>query len=107
MLNRPLVGFRIWPMRLKRAPMTTCAKPADRAELLARVKSGCRIVALTLELAAAKHASARDVDHRSRSCAPTIGLFEEQLPKAIETARRYGHSLSVVMADIDCFQEDQ
>jgi len=80
-------------------------KPADRAELLARVKSGCRIVALTLELAAA---NARL--HEMSIIDPLVrtynrGYLEEQLPKAIETARRYGHSLSVVMADIDCFKK--
>lgn len=79
-------------------------KPADHAELLARVKSGCRIVALTHELNAAYTRL-----HEYSITDPLVrtynrGYLDEQLPRAIAAARRYERPLSVVLSDLDEFK---
>ena len=80
-------------------------KPADPAELLARVKAGRRIVDLERSLSAANEEVARLalVD-------PLLNCFNrrylnEQLPREIERARRYDTALSLVMADLDGFKK--
>jgi two-component system cell cycle response regulator len=79
-------------------------KPADEAELLARVKAGRRVVELERSLSAAT-AEVR----RMSLVDPLLGLYNrrylnEQLPREIERARRYKTPLALAMADLDAFK---
>ncbi len=79
-------------------------KPADEAELLARLKAGRRIVELERSL--------RDAQSQLRLLAITDPLLDtfnrrylmDELPKEVERARRYGRPLSAIMADLDHFK---
>jgi two-component system, cell cycle response regulator len=79
-------------------------KPPEVAELLARVNAGRRIVELERSLSAA--------NEKIQQLSITDSLLEtfnrrhldEKLPQEIARAVRYGHPLSVVMADIDHFK---
>jgi diguanylate cyclase (GGDEF)-like protein len=79
-------------------------KPADEAELLARLKPGARIVALERSL--------REAQARLRALSMTdalVGTFNrryltEQLRREIERAGRTGQPLAVVMTDLDHFK---
>jgi len=79
-------------------------KPANEAELLARVKSGCRIVELERSLSAAnariRQLSITDVLVGTYN----RGYLDEELPREIERARRYGRPLALVLADLDEFK---
>lgn len=80
-------------------------KPADEAELLARVKAGRRVVELERSLSAAT-AEVR----RMSLVDPLLGLYNrrylnEQLPREIERARRYETPLALAMADLDAFKQ--
>lgn len=80
-------------------------KPLHEAELMARLKTGARIVALEQSLRAA--------NERNRQLSITDALtgaynrryFNEQLPAELDRCRRYRHPLSVVMGDIDFFKK--
>jgi len=79
-------------------------KPINPAELLAHVNAGWRIVQLELSLRAANERiwQLTVID-------ALVGTFnrrhlDDELPQAAERARRYGHCLSVVMADLDRFK---
>lgn len=79
-------------------------KPVDPAELLAHVDAGLRIVQLERSLRAAN-----EQIRRLTVTDPLVGTFNRrhldvELIKEVERARRYGHSLSVVMADLDRFK---
>lgn len=72
-------------------------KPVDRAELLARLKAGSRIVELERRLS------------QLANCDPLTGVvtkrtFHEQLEREWQRARRYRTKLSCVMLDIDFFK---
>ncbi len=80
-------------------------KPANEAELLARLKAGQRIVRLEQSLREAntkiQHLSILD---------PLVGTFNrrylnQQLMQEVERARRYGRPLTAVMADLDDFKD--
>ncbi len=79
-------------------------KPISESELLARLKSGRRIVGLEQSL--------REANEENRRLSVTdalTGAFNrrhlvEQLPREIARCRRYGRALSVVMCDIDLFK---
>ena len=79
-------------------------KPIHEAELVARLNSGRRILALEHSLRAA--------NQRNRVLSMTdalTGAFNrrhlmEQLPREVERCRRYGYPLSLVMCDIDHFK---
>src|SRR5450759_4219739 len=79
-------------------------KPIDPAELLAHVNAGWRIVQLELSLRAA--------NEKIRQLTVTdalVGTFnrrhlDDELAHEVERARRYGHCLSAVMADLDRFK---
>ena len=80
-------------------------KPANEAELLARVKAGCRIVELERSLSAA-NAQIREFSITD----PLVGTYnrgylDEQLPREIDRARRYNRPLAIVMADLDEFKK--
>jgi PleD family two-component response regulator len=79
-------------------------KPVDPAELLAHVNAGWRIVQLERSLRAA--------NEQIRQLTVTDALvgtynrrhLDEELVNEVERARRYGHCLSAVMADLDRFK---
>ena len=80
-------------------------KPVDRDELLARMNTGNRILALeqSLKNAYSKIEALSQTDVLS-------GAFNRrylmnQLPREIARARRYGHALSVIICDIDFFKK--
>jgi two-component system, cell cycle response regulator len=80
-------------------------KPVDPAELLAHVNAGCRIVQLERSLRAAN-----EEIRRLTITDPLVGTFnrrhlDAELAKEVERARRYGHCLSTVMADLDRFKQ--
>jgi two-component system cell cycle response regulator len=79
-------------------------KPIDPAELLAHVNAGWRIVQLELSL--------RTASEKIRQLTVTdalVGTFnrrhlDAELDHEVERARRYGHCLGAVMADLDRFK---
>ena len=80
-------------------------KPANEAELLARLNAGRRIVQLEQSL--------REANAKIQLLSITdalVGTFNrrylnEQLPREVERARRYDHAMSVVMTDLDQFKK--
>src|ERR1700735_3904324 len=80
-------------------------KPVHEPELIARLNTGRRILALEHSLRAA--------NERNRILSVTdalTGAFNrrymmEQLPRELERCRRYGNPLSVIMCDIDHFKQ--
>lgn len=79
-------------------------KPVMEPELLARLNTGKRLVALERSLRAANE------DNRRLSITDSLtGVFNrrylmEQLASEIERAARYGRCLSVIMCDVDHFK---
>src|ERR1700687_4122991 len=79
-------------------------KPVHDPELIARLNTGRRILALEHSLRAA--------NQRNRVLSITDDLtgaynrryLMEQLPREVERCRRYGYPLSVIMCDIDHFK---
>ncbi len=80
-------------------------KPVHEPELIARLNTGRRILALEHSLRAA--------NERNRILSVTdalTGAFNrrymmEQLPRELERCRRYGNPLSVIMCDVDHFKQ--
>ena len=80
-------------------------KPAHHAELLARIKSGIRILELERSLKAAV-----DEIHLLSITDPLTGIYNrgyinERLPQEIRRAHRYGRDLSLLLCDIDHFKK--
>ncbi|MBA2115462.1 diguanylate cyclase [Bremerella alba] len=73
------------------------AKPIDRGELVARMRSGQRILALETRLT---HLANSDL----LTGLPTRRVFEEMIAKEWSRARRYRLPLSCVIFDIDYFK---
>jgi diguanylate cyclase (GGDEF)-like protein len=79
-------------------------KPVHEPELIARLNTGRRVLALEHSL--------REANHQNRMLSITdalTGAFNrrylmEQLPNEVERSRRYGAPLSVIMCDIDYFK---
>ena len=79
-------------------------KPANPSELIARLSAGSRIVKLEQSL--------REANEKIQLLSITDSLagtynrryLNDQLLKEVERARRYGHPLSAVMADLDRFK---
>jgi diguanylate cyclase (GGDEF)-like protein len=79
-------------------------KPVHEPELIARLNTGRRVLALEHRL--------REANRQNRMLSITdalTGAFNrrylmEQLPNEVERSRRYGSPLSVVMCDIDYFK---
>lgn len=79
-------------------------KPADEAELLARLKAGRRVLGLERSL--------REVQAQLRLMAttdPLLGVFNRrylmaELPREVERARRYSRPLTLITADLDHFK---
>jgi two-component system, cell cycle response regulator len=80
-------------------------KPASEAELLARVKAGCRLIESerSLRSALAQVHEISITDYLTRTF--NRRYLNEQLPREIDRAHRYGRSLSIVMADLDGFKQ--
>jgi diguanylate cyclase (GGDEF)-like protein len=79
-------------------------KPAHHAELVARIKTGIRILELERSLKAAV-----DEIHLMSITDPLTGVYNrgyinERLPQEIRRSIRYGRNLSVIMCDIDHFK---
>lgn len=79
-------------------------KPAHHAELVARIKSGIRILELEKSLKAAV-----DEIHLLSITDPLTGIYNrgyinERLPQEIGRAVRYGRDLSLLLVDIDHFK---
>jgi len=80
-------------------------KPVHEPELIARLNTGRRILALEHSLRAA--------NERNRVLSvtdPLTGAYNrrymmEQLPRELERCRRYGNPLSVIMCDVDHFKQ--
>ncbi|MEJ1964342.1 MAG: diguanylate cyclase [Gammaproteobacteria bacterium] len=79
-------------------------KPANQAELLARLSAGSRIVTLEQSLREAKEKI--ELLSVTDSLAGTFNrrYLNDQILKEVERARRYGHSLAAIMADLDRFK---
>jgi two-component system, cell cycle response regulator len=80
-------------------------KPADETELIARLDAGRRLVLLELSLREAN----RQIEKLSLTD-PLLGIFNrrylhDRLPQEAVRSRRYGESLSVIMADLDYFKK--
>jgi two-component system cell cycle response regulator len=80
-------------------------KPASEAELLARVKAGCRLIESERSLRAALTQVHQLSVTDSLTTVYNRRYLNEQLPREIERAQRYGRSLSIVMADLDGFKQ--
>jgi two-component system, cell cycle response regulator len=79
-------------------------KPAHPAELVARIRTGIRILELERSLKAAV-----DEIHLMSILDPLTGIYNrgyinERLPQEIRRAYRYGRDLSLVLCDIDHFK---
>lgn len=80
-------------------------KPFHKAELIARLNTGKRVLALERSLKKANE------DIRMLSITdPLTGIFNrgylmERLPEEFNRARRYDHPLSLIMCDIDRFKK--
>jgi len=80
------------------------SKPPKTPELLARLKAGQRVLQLEQSLREAK-----DKIQQLSITDPLVGTFNrrylnDQLVHEVERARRYGHPLAAVMADLDFFK---
>lgn len=80
-------------------------KPLHEPELVARLKTGARIVALEQNLRAANERNRKLSITDALTGAYNRRYFNEQLPGEIERCRRYKHPLSLVMGDIDFFKK--
>lgn len=80
-------------------------KPAHYAELVARIKTGIRILELEKSLKAAV-----DEIHILSITDPLTGIYNrgyinERLPQEVRRAKRYGRDFSLLMCDIDHFKK--
>ena len=80
-------------------------KPFDLGELLARLKTGCRILELEQSLKTANEEITTLSITDPLTGTYNRGYLTEYLPKELERAKRYHHDLSVVMCDIDHFKK--
>ncbi len=80
-------------------------KPVNQAELIARIKTGIRILELEKSL---KRANEKirilSITDPLTGCY-NRGYMTERLPQEIKRAKRYRHSLSLVLCDIDHFKK--
>ena len=79
-------------------------KPLNYAELIARIRTGMRVLELERSLKEANE----EIKALSLTD-PLTGIYNrgyltERLPREIKRARRYGHSLSILLCDLDHFK---
>jgi len=79
-------------------------KPSNRAELIARIKTGIRILELERSLKRANEEIRILYIKDLLTGIYNRGYLTERLPQEIKRARRYGHPLSLVLCDIDHFK---
>jgi diguanylate cyclase (GGDEF)-like protein len=82
---------------LQRGADDYLAKEANHDELVARVQAGLRLRSLQKELE-------RRARHDGLTGLLNVEAFRDELEIEIERARRFGHPLSVAMADLDDFK---
>lgn len=80
-------------------------KPFNRSELMARLKTGARILELERSLKKANDEIRVLSITDALTGAYNRGYLTERLPQEIKRAWRYGHDLSVVLGDIDRFKK--
>jgi diguanylate cyclase (GGDEF)-like protein len=81
------------------------SKPFHRAELLARLSTGKRILGLERSLRRAnEEVKQLSITDPLTGCY-NRGYVAERIPKEIERARRYNKPLSLIMTDIDHFKQ--
>lgn len=79
-------------------------KPVNQAELIARIKTGIRILELERSLKRAnREIRILSITDPLTGCY-NRGYMTERLPQEIKRAKRYRHSLSLVLCDIDHFK---
>lgn len=79
-------------------------KPANRDELVARLKNGLRILELEKSLKAANKKIKRLSITDPLTGTYNRGYLNERLPQEIKRSTRYHHSLSLILCDIDHFK---
>ena len=80
-------------------------KPVNQAELIARIKTGIRILELERSLKRAnEEIRILSITDPLTGCY-NRGYMTERLPQEIKRAKRYRHSLSLVLCDIDHFKK--
>lgn len=79
-------------------------KPVDEVELLARLKSAHRIIALEQGLRAAKEAAVQLAVTDALTGVYNRRQFMVELPRELERARRFATPVSIVMCDVDHFK---
>ena len=80
-------------------------KPVNQAELIARIKTGIRILELERSLKRAnEEIRILSITDPLTGCY-NRGYMTERLPQEIKRAKRYRHSLSLVLWDIDHFKK--
>ena len=80
-------------------------KPPDRSELIARIKTGIRILELEESLKKANEKiTILSITDPLTGCR-NRGHLMEWFPREIRRARRYGHPLSMALCDIDHFKK--
>jgi diguanylate cyclase (GGDEF)-like protein len=80
-------------------------KPVNQAELIARIKTGIRILELERSLKRAnEEIRILSITDPLTGCY-NRGYMTERLPQEIKRAKRYRHSLSLVLCDIDDFKK--
>jgi diguanylate cyclase (GGDEF)-like protein len=80
-------------------------KPANRDELVARLKNGLRILELEKSLKAANEEIKLLSITDPLTGAHNRGYLNERLPQEIKRSSRYRHSLSLILCDLDHFKD--
>jgi diguanylate cyclase (GGDEF)-like protein len=79
-------------------------KPFDSTELVARLRSGERVIALQARLLEVQEALRFEAAHDRLTGLWTRGMVLDQLERELRRARREGRSIGVVMTDVDHFK---
>jgi two-component system chemotaxis response regulator CheY len=79
-------------------------KPVDEAELVARLKTGCRVAELERRLRAAERAARQQSLTDALTGAANRRHLVTELPLELERARRFARPLAVAICDIDHFK---
>jgi diguanylate cyclase (GGDEF)-like protein len=80
-------------------------KPPDRLELIARLKTAHRIISLERSLKERANEILRLTLTDALTGACNRRYLDEQLPRDLRRASRYGHPFSLIMTDIDLFKQ--
>ena len=80
-------------------------KPFNGNELKARIRTGARIIELHRQLFAAREELRVKAMHDSLTGLLNRGAYVETYQREVERARRQGHALTLIMADLDRFKQ--